>query len=126
MVLNKIIAPFYKFEKHSFLMNNLWFRLTIVIYIVMILVLIGLIWFNLSNIFWGKCFKDLSNLPTHLLIDEATFGKFYNICEEQRTKYSTSILLGTLVFATITHYIIQFIFLNIFINFIILGHSQEK
>ncbi len=122
MRLKKIIFPLYKTEKHHFLAEKSWFRLIIVFYAIGAFVVLGSIWSSFSNAEWGWCYDSL-----YLYVgNDAEFTQHFNQCKEIWKESFALVVLATLVSTAVIHYLVQFVFFKIVINFIVLGGKKEK
>lgn len=122
MKLKKIIFPFYKAERHHFLTEKWWFRLIIVFYAIGAVVLLGSIWSNFSGSSWGWCYDSL-----YLYVgNDAEFSQHFSQCKEIWKESFAWVVLASLVSTAVIHYLVQFVFFKIIINFIVLGGKKEK
>lgn len=122
MKLKKMILPFYKTDRHHFLTEKWWFRLVIVLYTIGAVILLGSIWPSLSSSSWGWCYDSL-----YLYVgNDAEFTQHFNQCKEIWKESFAMVILATLVSTAVIHYLIQFIFFKIVINFIVLGGKNEE
>ena len=122
MKLKKITFPFYKSDRHHFLTEKWWFRLAIVFYAIVAVVLLGIIWSSFSSANWGWCYDSLSLYVGN----NAEFSEHFNQCKEIWEESFALVILATLTSTTVIHYLIQFIFFKIVINFIVLGDNKEN
>lgn len=122
MKLKKITFPFFNTERHHFLTEKWWFRLAIVFYAIGAVILLGSIWSSFSSAEWGWCYDSL-----YLYVgNDGEFTEHFNQCKEIWKESFTLVVLATLVSTIVIHYIIQFVFFKIIINFITLGGRTKK
>lgn len=122
MKINKMAFPFYKIDRYHFLTEKWWFRLIIVFYSVGIAILLFSIWSIFSSSSWGWCYDNL-----YLYVGNyAEFSQHFNQCGEILKESFAWVVLGGFVSVAIIHYIIQFIFFKIIINFIVLGGKSKQ
>ncbi len=120
MSIKKILFPFLN-PHHTSLFRMIWFRFTIVLYVIMIAVLLAIIWIKLSHFLWGWCYDTLG-----LFSGMNDFDKqFYQCLGIRNTEFKIA-LFGTLLLTVLTHYLIQFTFFKIVIDFIVLGRSFKS
>lgn len=118
--MKKIVFPFFNMEQHRFLTERWWFRLLIVLYSIGVVILLVSIWSKLSFSSWGWCYDSL-----YLYIgNNAEFSQHFNQCKEIWKESFAWVVLGGLVSTAIIHYIVQFVFFKIIINFIVLGSGR--
>ncbi len=122
MKLKKITFPFFNTERHHFLTEKWWFRLLIVFYSIGATILLISIWSNFSSSSWGWCYDSL-----YLYVgNDAEFSQRFNQCREIWKESFAWVALGGFISTAIVHYIIQFVFFKIIINFIVLGGKTNK
>ena len=114
----KILFPFYNTDRHNFLLKKWWFRLFIVIYLIGLVVSWGAISNNFAYSSWGWCYAitDYS--------DTAKFEQHLSKCGDMFEEYRLSSIFSSILAIMIIHYLIQFIFFKIIINFIALGGKK--
>ena len=118
--LKKIVFPFFNKERNGFLMEKWWFRLFIVFYAIGTVILLGSIWLKLAASSWGWCYDSIYLYPGN----GTEFTERFNNCRELWKESFALNLLITFISTTVIHYIIQFIFFKIIINFIVLGNKK--
>lgn len=116
--IQKIIFPFYKSKTHHFLKEKIFFRLLIVLYPIGLLIYTYQNWLQQSYMSWGYCYK--------FIIDKPNYPFLLDKCSELRQTHYSSTLLLTLIATIFVHYIIQFVFFKIIINFVVLGGEKNK
>lgn len=116
----KIIFPFFKKEHHDFLMKKWWFRLFIVFYVIGVVFLLVSIWLKLATSSWGWCYDSLP----YLVGNNAKFTEQFNQCREFWKESFVWVLFITFISTAVIHYIIQFVFFKIIVNFIVLGNKK--
>lgn len=118
--LKKVIFPFFNKVRHDFLMKKWWFRLLIVFYAIGIVVLLHSIWSYFEATTWGWCYDEL-----HLYgINNAEWTWHLNLCNKIREENFAWVLPGAFISTAVIHYIIQFVFFKIIINFVVLGNKK--
>lgn len=118
----RILFPFYKIDTHHFLTEKWWFRLLIVLYSIGATILLFSIWSNFSSSSWGWCYDSL-----YLYVgNDAESSQHFNQCREIWKESFAWVTLGGLASVAIIHYIAQFIFFKVIINFIILGGKGSR
>ena len=122
MKLKKITFPFYKTERHHFLTEKWWFRLIIVFYAIGVVVLLGSIWSSFSGSSWGWCYDSLY----FYVGNDTEFSQHFNQCKEIWKESFAWVVLASLVSTAAIHYLVQFVFFKIIINFIVLGDKKEN
>lgn len=110
IILKRIVFPFFSKERHSFLIEKWWFRLIIVLYVIGVIVVLSLTLENLQYSAWGWCYA-INVSP----LDE---------CGNLISEYRIQVILGTLLLTAFYHYVVQFIFFKIIVNYIVLGNKK--
>lgn len=124
----RILFPFYKSEKHHFLIEKWWFRLFFVLYIIFLVALVIWIWTLNASSLWGWCYDSL---PSFLdfknnFQDNSAFNERFAYCKTlfiENLPTATLISLGS---AILVNYFVQLVFFKIIINYIVLGNSKNK
>lgn len=118
--MKKFIFPFFSVERHGFLIKKWWFRLLIVVYIILFVVAPFLFFSNYMENAAGWCYSGLPYL--HLGNDafNTELAKCSQFAKEAWTPAIITAILGTIVI----HYLIQFIFFKIIINFVVMGGKK--
>ena len=119
-VLKKILFPYFDGRYHDFLIKKWWFRLAIVLYAIGIIVLLFLLFSELSASHWGWCFDRLDLYAKN----SAEYTHHYNLCREILEEYLPWVLSVTCAITVIIYYTIQFIFFKIIINLIVLRSKK--
>ena len=118
--LKKIIFPFFNKERHEFLFKKWWFRLSIVLYIV-ILVVIAVMSFN-DNFSYVKVCQDTA----FQIYEPFTDGLKNELAQCEKMAYGALLpsvgyaILVTLIF----HYIVQLIFFKIGVDYVAKGDKK--
>ncbi len=112
----RAIFPLYNTGKHSFLLSKWWFRLLIVLYIIVIIVGWGVISNSYAYSSWGWCY-DLAIYSNNMSERFEQCGMFL---DDSRWQVLGSSILSIIVI----HYLIQLVFFKLIINFIVLGNKK--
>ena len=114
--------PFFKAESHHFLSEKWWFRLLTVLYLIGVVVFLFEIWDSLFYSAWGWCY----DLASSYMGDAGGFRKHLDGCGEiLESTNRASVLAEGLAVTIFLHYLIQFIFYKVIINFIVLGGKDQ-
>ncbi len=117
--MTKFIFPFYKKERHHFLVEKWWFRSIIVIYVIAFVTTPFALWLWHVNQASGWCYDSLS-----LFLLDDTYSERLEECSKlARDAWTTGIQLAIIDWLTI-HYLIQIIFFKIIVNYIVLGGKK--
>lgn len=120
--IKSVLFPFFNINFHAFLIKKWWFRLLIVLYIIGIIIILGAISSKLAYSSWGWCYNS-----SYLYIDNnAEYVQHLDRCAQFLSQERLNVILVTILLTAIIHYIIQFIFFKIVINFIVLGSLQKE
>ena len=102
-------------------MHKVWFRFLIILYVCAVVFFAWLVWYKVSNFLWGQCYGDL-----YLFVENnETFQQMFRQCGIDRAAGLKPAIFGTLITLLVTHYVIQFIFFKIVVDFITLGHTSK-
>ena len=123
--MKKILFPFFNKERHSFLTSHWWFILLIVLYIIGLIIFLYHIWGNLIQTQYGWCFDNLY-LYANNGFNSPEWLQQVSQCNKIRQESLTLVILGPIIITFVVHYIIQFIFFKIIINYILLGSKNTK
>lgn len=116
----KIIFPFFNANRHEFLTEKWWFRLLTVTYLIGVVVLLYKLLEAGSQQEWGWCYDS-----AHLYIDNAGgFAKRLDECGKMLNEARKIVWAWSFVATLVVHYLVQFIFYKIVINFIVLGGKK--
>jgi hypothetical protein len=126
MNYKKVFFPFFEQGKHSFLLKKWWFRLLVVVYL--ILFVVGL--FAVTNAFYqtqiGWCWDMISN--NYLDFSLETFSERSDYCSSLYSLPQNDpwVRLGySFIVTLVINYIIQIIFYKVLINYIVLGGKSK-
>ncbi|MEK9207208.1 MAG: hypothetical protein AAB922_01920 [Patescibacteria group bacterium] len=139
----KILFPFYNRTKHGFLLGKWWFRILIVVYIGISILSIGSIWNSRVNYIHYQCLEAIKypSIPDEY---NGNFKSYFGSPESknaqsgverskqacnkvaQKAWFSVNVLREAIFIPLIVHYIIQFFFFKIIIDFIVLGGGIRK
>ncbi len=118
--MKKIIFPFYNGEKHSFLFKKWQFRLSIILYII-ILLAIGLsIFADYINAF-TSCYDFV--IKTYEYGSRLYQSEFAN-CKIGVYENLLPAIGSGLLSIVLTHYVIQIFFFKIIVGYVILGNKK--
>ena len=120
----KIIFPFFKADKHTFLAEKWWFRLITVLYIIGVVILLFRLWDSFSYSSWGWCY-DSSSVYFESGDSEA-LQKHFDLCGKLLTDNRLYVIGGGILATLVIHYLVQLIFFKIIINFIVLGGKHKQ
>lgn len=121
MIFKKILFPFYKKERHIFLIRKWWFRLIIVAYIVLF-VATPFIFFSNYMEAYDWCYKSSS----YLYQDNNAFDTALANCSQAAREAWTPAIITAIFGTLIIHYLIQLIFFKIVINYIVMGGVKRN
>ena len=118
--MKKIIFPFYDETRHNFLFGKWWFRLAIVFYIV-VLIVIAVVAFN-DNFSYIKTCQNTA----FELYEPFSDGLKNELAQCEKMAYGA--LLPSVGYAIILvlafYYLVQVIFFKIIINYVVLGNKK--
>ena len=143
--MNKIIFPFYNKSKHDFLIKKWWFRGFIVIYIGILLVSMASIWQIGVNQIHDVCldqikypgfpnefrradgsydFKKAFESPESKL-EQARIEPERKLCDKDKLRawFAPVVIKDAIIIPLIIHYLLQFIFFKIIIDFIVFSNQ---
>lgn len=116
--IKKVAFPFYR-ARHTFLMDKWWFRLGVLFYGITIIA-IGLYFFQESykaNAGW--CYDLLA------IYDYSEFDYQLSKCREMYEEGKFIMWLYGLLPTLLAHYLIQFVFFVLIMNFVVLGSKKN-
>lgn len=120
--LKKVTFPFFNTIRHHFLVEKWWFRLLIVFYAIGAIILLGSVWSEFATSQWGWCYDSL-----YLYLgNDAEFTQHFNQCKEIWKESFAWVALGAFASIAVIHYVTQFIFFTVIIDFIVLGGKPKK
>jgi|GEM_PF-2142771 len=122
-MLKKIIFPFFEKNHHGFLTNNWKFRLLIMVYIILFIVFFIYLLNYEKGFYWGWCYHDINPY----LHDEKNYlENAFNYCDMIKKESVVEMWVHVIFFVLITHYLIQFFFFKVIINYVVLGGKNIK
>lgn len=116
----KILFPFYASARHVFLIQKWWFRLIIVAYSIFLVCLPFFFLHMAYDSYVGWCYEAVG------YTDYSLFQERLDLCAELHRKVMPDIWLTGIGGWLIVHYLIQFVFFKIVINFIVLGGKKRQ
>ncbi len=119
ILYKKILFPFFK-ERHKFLLNNWWFRLVVVAYAISFVTVPFLIFSNNMHSSTDWCYNSLPFIHNSQDFNEE-LAKCSGYARDARVESVILAIGGTLVI----HYLIQFIFFKIVMDYIVLGGKRK-
>ena len=120
--IKQVAFPFFKKDKHHFLSEKWWFRLLTVLYVIGIVILLFRIWDSLSYSAWGWCYDT-----SYVYFDEPSmFKQHLDECGQFLRSSRLEVIGGGIAITIFIHYLIQFIFYKVIINFIVLGTKNNN
>ena len=145
MNIKKILFPFYNQEKHGFLTQKWWFRGFIIIYIIIFVVSVYNTGTQQVENVYTQCIekitipsipddfhkyrtlKDYFDTPESKA-DQVESENSKKICDETKLNASLKldVLKNVIVVPLTIHYIIQFVFFILIIDFVVLGKMPKK
>lgn len=120
-LINKFLFPFFKLEKHNFLLKKWWFRALIVLYIVVLFSGLYLFYIDFYNGAAGWCWDGLSYLYEY---KDLYFNRL-NECKELQQGAVIQGIEMALLETFILNYLVQIVFFKVIINFIYLGSKNK-
>lgn len=119
--IKKILLPFYK-EGHKFLLEKWWFRLFLVLYLIA-LILVPFYLFSEHMDSYLKCYDVVIKIFTW---GSDQYNQQFALCKEE-VMNAIPLATGYALFGTlVVHYIVQFLFFKIIIDFIMLGNHKKS
>ncbi len=119
-MFKKILFPFFNKERHGFLFTKWYFRTTVVVYSTMLMISPFCIFFGYFSSQTSWCYDSLYLFSGN--------NKSYDYVLQNCSDLSRHTLFPSLALATIgfliVHYIIQFIFFKIIVDYIILDSKK--
>ena len=124
-MIKKIFFPFCNGARHSFLNKRRWFRLLIVLYIIFIIACIILIFVYSAQKAWMWCYDSIHPYASYAINDKNYTEDAVNNCIDIANGAKVEVYSGTLLSVLFIHYLIQFTFFKVIIDFIYLGPKKE-
>ena len=119
-ILKKIIFPFFNKERHEFLFKKWWFRLSIVLYVI-IVVVIMVMSFN-DNFSYVKTCQNTAFQLYEPFTDELE-NKLAQ-CEKMAYEALLPSAGYAVLVALIFHYVVQLIFFKIIVDYVAIGNKK--
>jgi len=128
----KILFPFFKKDRHKFLMAKWWFRLLIVFYVIGFFMCLGLIFNNLAHGSWKGCYERSYLYSTggdsfldSPKTDYTALESHLEFCRNLWKQDFAPFILLTVALTFAIHYIVQLVFFKVIINFVVLGNKNK-
>lgn len=131
--MKKILFPFFDQTKHSFILKQSWFRGVIALYVLFALIFVPYYWGQtvLNDYYDCKAQAEVrfGSDPALRNADQAVgYYDAYKYCSQIAKNEKENWLYPTITVAievAVAHYLIQFLFFTVLINFIALGKREE-
>ena|SRR3989344_6081964 len=119
--MKKYLFPFFK-ERHRFLLDKWWFRLLLLAYVVGICLLP----LYLASYFMESYVNCYSIVTTIYEWGTDIYKQEFAQCQQAIRDVLPLVAAGVLVGTVVIHYLIQFLFFKITIDFVALGTRFKK